>query len=237
MISQIYEDVSDYREAGADQGGERVEQLVEIYKSIDYDRSHNDLPRSQETGARNKPPASRAFLAALALLCLLLLVVIIVGFYQLSITNEKLHTLISNLTNQNLIRTPPCAEGWSLFQQHCYYKSTEGKNWTASREECSRRKADLVIISSKEEQKFVRKLNGAGDSWIGLQRPRGKKTSQKDSWRWVDESHLMLTFWRVDEDINSKIKRLVHINSNGTWTPSEDGPKQWICEGVQEANM
>lgn len=42
-----------------------------------------------------------------------------------------------------------------MFGPHCYYKSTEMKNWTASREECQMKSSDLVVIRSKEEQVSV----------------------------------------------------------------------------------
>lgn len=48
MSSHVYEDVSYFRELGKD-GGEREEQLVEIYESVGDDRDHADVHR-QESG-------------------------------------------------------------------------------------------------------------------------------------------------------------------------------------------
>ncbi|KAM4539611.1 CD209 antigen-like protein A isoform 2-T2 [Odontesthes bonariensis] len=76
-----------------------------------------------------------------------------------------------------------CPDGWTRFGLSCYFKFTEWKTWSDSRKLCQKRGADLVIINSKEEQEFVHKLNGNGESWIGLQVSGGE-------WKWVDGSPL-----------------------------------------------
>lgn len=41
---------------------------------------------------------------------------------------------------------------WKRFGSSCYYRSAEMKDWTDSRTDCRSRRADLVVITSKEEQ-------------------------------------------------------------------------------------
>ncbi|XP_039461836.1 C-type lectin domain family 12 member B-like [Oreochromis aureus] len=85
-----------------------------------------------------------------------------------------------------------CPDRWRRFGCSCYFKSTERKTWSDSRRDCQDKGADLVMINSKEEQKFVNELNMRGYSWIGL---RAKQTSGGYKWEWVDGSALTETFW------------------------------------------
>ncbi|KAI4896682.1 hypothetical protein NFI96_029439, partial [Prochilodus magdalenae] len=62
--------------------------------------------------------------------------------------------------------------GWRYFSSSVYYISTEKKTWKEGREDCRRRGADLVIITSSEEQEFVEKIRS------------------ESVWKWVDDSAL-----------------------------------------------
>ena len=42
-------------------------------------------------------------------------------------------------------------QGWMLHDKNLYRVSTTKKGWRASREDCQKRKADLVVINSREE--------------------------------------------------------------------------------------
>ena len=46
-------------------------------------------------------------------------------------------------------------QGWMFYDQSFYLMSTTKKSWKASREDCLRRNADLVVINSREEQVCV----------------------------------------------------------------------------------
>uniref|UniRef100_A0A3B1IIW4 C-type lectin domain-containing protein n=1 Tax=Astyanax mexicanus TaxID=7994 RepID=A0A3B1IIW4_ASTMX len=81
-----------------------------------------------------------------------------------------------------------------VFNTSLYYVSTEWKSWTESRDNCRQRGADLVIINSKEEQEFIKKLNN-NKVWIGLNKSEGV-------WKWVDGSELITGFWYSGEPSN-----------------------------------
>uniref|UniRef100_A0A8C9SC94 C-type lectin domain-containing protein n=1 Tax=Scleropages formosus TaxID=113540 RepID=A0A8C9SC94_SCLFO len=72
-----------------------------------------------------------------------------------------------------------CPERWNSFKFSCYYISNEEKNWDDSRQYCTDRGADLVIIDSKEEQAFIDLFNGY--FWIGL-----SDKEREGTWKWVD---------------------------------------------------
>ncbi|XP_047239549.1 CD209 antigen-like protein E isoform X3 [Girardinichthys multiradiatus] len=87
-----------------------------------------------------------------------------------------------------------CPDKWTRFGSSCYFKYKETKSWSESRKHCQKQEADLVIINSQAEQDFVKKLNGNGDSWIGLEYKWIEETRTYD-WRWVDGSPLTQAFW------------------------------------------
>ncbi|KAL6455535.1 hypothetical protein MHYP_G00360750 [Metynnis hypsauchen] len=72
---------------------------------------------------------------------------------------------------------------WIYFSSSLYYISTEKKRWSESRQFCTERGADLLIINSREDQDFTEKLRGGQTAWIGLRQI-------ETFWRWVDDSAL-----------------------------------------------
>ncbi|KAM4539501.1 uncharacterized protein PAE49_020326 isoform 4-T5 [Odontesthes bonariensis] len=126
-------------------------------------------------------------------------------------------------TLKDKIKGTSCSDGWTRFGLNCYFKSTEWKTWSDSRKLCQERGADLVIINSKEEQEFVRKLNGYGESWIGLQVSEG-------DWKWVDGSPLTEQFWETGQAPTSYYYG-VCCNYDGKWKKSNNyDTKNLICE-------
>ncbi|KAK0145366.1 CD209 antigen-like protein D [Merluccius polli] len=81
-------------------------------------------------------------------------------------------------------------DGWMYFNHRLYFISTTKRNWTASRDDCLQRDADLVVINSREEQELVKELGGI--YWIGL-----SKRDTKGTWKWVDGTKISKTssFW------------------------------------------
>lgn len=72
-----------------------------------------------------------------------------------------------------------CPDDWSQFQQSCYFFSNLDKSWMEAHRMCQRRKAQLTVINTAEEQAFLTKLAMKIRVWIGLSEINGE-------WKWVD---------------------------------------------------
>lgn len=99
------------------------------------------------------------------------------------------------------------------------------KTWENSRKDCVQRRADLVIITTRDELDFVAKIYNR--AWIGL-----SDTQEEGKWKWVDGTPLLGSgFWRNGEP-NSAREHCVEIdNSNGEWNDAYcSNTNPWICE-------
>ncbi|KAI5628230.1 CD209 antigen-like protein D [Silurus asotus] len=70
--------------------------------------------------------------------------------------------------------------GWRFYSSSLYYISAEKKDWNQSRDDCREKGADLVIINSREEQEFIRRMHGSA-AWVGL-----SDRDTEGEWKWVD---------------------------------------------------
>ncbi|XP_071356007.1 CD209 antigen-like protein C [Trachinotus anak] len=258
MFSNIYEEPSlimdvRYSKGVRGDGGERVEQLVDIYESVDTSREHQADLSTRDRGAHTQlrlpavqPNPFRAAALTLGLLCILLLVggIVLSMLYmqitmdrkQLSISHNELQDRYETLmkdycqVTEKESQTQGNTTGWKPFRCSCYYKSTDVKNWSDSRKDCQSRGADLVIVNSKEEQEFVSKMNEHGASWIGLQSEKENSWSDKWRWKWVDGSTPVYLVWALGVDVNPVEGSTVYMDVQGKWMHTKDGSKQWICE-------
>uniref|UniRef100_A0A3P9C2N3 C-type lectin domain-containing protein n=1 Tax=Maylandia zebra TaxID=106582 RepID=A0A3P9C2N3_9CICH len=77
-----------------------------------------------------------------------------------------------------------CPEGWRRFGCSCYFKSTENKTWSESRRACQDKGADLVMITSKEEQVGVlrKAVPQFGCNKLKSTMASGVQIRARDSW-------------------------------------------------------
>ncbi|XP_034734527.1 CD209 antigen-like protein E isoform X2 [Etheostoma cragini] len=139
------------------------------------------------------------------------------GFKTLTEERDDLKRKLNNL-----------AQGrWEYFNGSFYYKSTITKTWQESRDDCLQKGADLVIINSKEEHDFLRKLKKV--MWIGL-----TDSETEGTWKWVDGTPLNERYWDSGEPNGEKSENCVEIkkfDSENSWNDvSCSTSKNWICE-------
>ncbi|XP_071263136.1 CD209 antigen-like protein E isoform X3 [Salvelinus alpinus] len=125
--------------------------------------------------------------------------------------------------------------GWNKFESCWYFVSTKRKTWSESRMDCLERGADLVIINSREEQRFLFSLNKG--VWIGL---TDNKT--EGSWKWVDGTPLNTSYWGSNQPSKAgghstnQEKDCVELQGvqdqpEKTWNYLKcDKKLNWICE-------
>ncbi|XP_066530926.1 CD209 antigen-like isoform X2 [Hoplias malabaricus] len=85
-----------------------------------------------------------------------------------------------------------CGEGWTFFGVSCYYFSSDELNWRESRNYCTGKGGNLVVITSKEEHDFLSSRIGE-THWIGL-----NDLDTEGQWMWVNNRPLSETrteFW------------------------------------------
>ncbi|XP_077946975.1 C-type lectin domain family 4 member E-like isoform X1 [Gasterosteus aculeatus] len=114
---------------------------------------------------------------------------------SVSAERDQLKDKVTALTQEKdglqllLKQKKTCPGGWTMFSCSCYLLSTRVGTWEYGKNNCRDQGADLVIIDSLEEQKFLSSII-TRLSWIGL--------SDKDiegTWKWIDGTPLTAAYW------------------------------------------
>ncbi|XP_056265549.1 C-type lectin domain family 4 member E-like [Pseudoliparis swirei] len=153
--------------------------------------------------------------------------------------NEKDHL---EAANNNLIKerdelqklvdeTTSCCT-WKRFGNSCYFTSTSMANWSVSNTACQLYDAQLVIISSDEEQMFITSFEQ--NRWIGL-----TDRETEGVWKWVDGTDLNKTYWKPKQpDNHNNNEDCVHMSASSdmnNWNDMTcDTELYFTCEKVHE---
>ncbi|XP_024119921.2 asialoglycoprotein receptor 2-like [Oryzias melastigma] len=125
-----------------------------------------------------------------------------------------------------------CPKEWIHFKESCYCfdnSSAPWKTWDESRQFCQNKNSDLVVISSQEEQTFIKSrieyyYGEWHGYWIGLRRIN-------NNWTWVDQSQDTLGYWKNPESSENFVV-IVHDGPlNQSWVQARNSfLNRFICE-------
>ncbi|XP_027141959.1 C-type lectin domain family 4 member E [Larimichthys crocea] len=134
-----------------------------------------------------------------------------------------------------------CKENWILFQEKCYLidlRDSPWLTWDESRKQCQNSNADLVVIDSLEEQKFISnhsqfyydKFHGY---WIGLYKDPNE-SSDDQKWLWINGRIDTLKYWLQEQDIGTPGPCVMVIpkkNPSASWDTADCiMQNRFICE-------
>ncbi|XP_004475297.2 asialoglycoprotein receptor 2 [Dasypus novemcinctus] len=128
--------------------------------------------------------------------------------------------------------TECCPISWMEHGNSCYWFSRAGKTWAEAEKYCQLEDAHLVVINSREEQKFVLQHTTPFQTWMGL-------TGRDGSWKWVDGTDYRNSYsnWATSQRDDGRGHELggsedcAVLRPDGRW--SEDFCQQvhrWVCE-------
>ncbi|KAJ8280757.1 hypothetical protein GJAV_G00058640 [Gymnothorax javanicus] len=209
---------------------EKAQDHKNLDEQVAGDRWEKRFASSSEKSVRSPHPY-RLAAVCLGLFCALLLATTLVMFALYTSLSQKYSLLERDLEELRAKQycpfssqereCKPCPEGWEQFDSKCYYFSNEWKNWTASRSDCIKQGADLVIIDSKEEQDFINRGSGYY-RWIGL-----SDLQTEGTWLWVDGTPVQGGFWKSgDPDNLYYLADLKYVNVHCAITVLSE--KKWM---------
>ncbi|XP_067570808.1 asialoglycoprotein receptor 2 isoform X2 [Pseudorca crassidens] len=112
------------------------------------------------------------------------------------------------------------------------FLQSNGKPWPEAEKYCQLEDAHLVVINSREEQKFIAQHTNPFQTWIGL-------TDSDGSWRWVDGTDYRHNYknWAATQPDDWQGHELggsedcAEIQGDGRWNDDFcQQVKRWVCE-------
>ncbi|XP_053157354.1 killer cell lectin-like receptor subfamily B member 1B allele C [Hemicordylus capensis] len=86
-----------------------------------------------------------------------------------------------------------CPPHWHHYRGKCYWPSTQHKSWKESRDHCSGRNSQLLVIQDKEEMEFIPEIiEDKSMYWIGLAR----EEIPDKKWLWISGSEFDQTLFQ-----------------------------------------
>ncbi|XP_042703936.2 killer cell lectin-like receptor subfamily B member 1B allele C isoform X1 [Chrysemys picta bellii] len=118
-----------------------------------------------------------------------------------------------------------CPADWLSHKNKCYWVSKESKTWNESREDCSAKSSQMLMIQDKEEMAYVLNIPQLNLVWLGL-----SVTSPERKWAWVDGSTFDETLFQLTGAAERESCGM--IKGNRTISETCTGVAKWICEKV-----
>ncbi|XP_015276408.1 PREDICTED: killer cell lectin-like receptor subfamily F member 1 [Gekko japonicus] len=128
------------------------------------------------------------------------------------------------LTDQENSQCKLCQENWLLHEDKCYWASKEKQNWNQSRQDCTAKDSQIVVIQEQEELDFIQSItDGAQLLWIGI-----TTTSPAGEWIWIDGSPLNSTLLQVTGTVQANSCGM--LKGNRVVSEACSAVTKWICE-------
>ncbi|XP_026518150.1 killer cell lectin-like receptor subfamily F member 1, partial [Terrapene carolina triunguis] len=118
-----------------------------------------------------------------------------------------------------------CPADWLPHKNKCYWVSKESKTWNESREDCSAKRSQMLVIQDKEEMAYVLSIPQLNLVWLGL-----SVTSPERKWTWVDGSTFDETLFQLAGAADRESCGM--IKGNHTISETCTAVAKWICEKV-----
>uniref|UniRef100_A0A8C3HX22 C-type lectin domain-containing protein n=1 Tax=Chrysemys picta bellii TaxID=8478 RepID=A0A8C3HX22_CHRPI len=118
-----------------------------------------------------------------------------------------------------------CPADWLPHRNKCYWVSKESKTWSESREDCSAKSSQMLVIQDKEEMAYVLSIPQLNLVWLGL-----SVTSPERKWTWVDGSAFDETLFQLPGTADRESCGM--IKGNRAISETCMSIAKWICEKV-----
>lgn len=98
-----------------------------------------------------------------------------------------------------------CDDGWSGYGSNCYKLLTEYSDIDVCRRHCRQAGGDLASIHSKEENDFIKTLQGDKLTWFG-----GRIAEKDGEFTWVDGTEWNFDDWDKNEPDRKNFGKIHH---------------------------
>ncbi|XP_058618603.1 asialoglycoprotein receptor 1 [Onychostoma macrolepis] len=126
-----------------------------------------------------------------------------------------------------------CPDGWLLFSSHCYLFSDDGMPWDAARDECKKKRSELLVLKSQQEKSFVVSNTMPLYYWLGL------TDGRTGEWEWLDGTPytIIRSEWMPGQPDDWKAHGLgggedcAHFHHNGRYNDDHCSRRyRYICK-------
>ncbi|XP_009957487.1 PREDICTED: CD209 antigen-like protein A, partial [Leptosomus discolor] len=121
---------------------------------------------------------------------------------------------ITALICRSVLDSKKCSAGWKIFEKSCYSFSTETLSWPDAKEICADQGAHLVIVSSEQEQKFLKdNISSNRTYWLGV-----TDQLEEGTWVWTNGERASISYWNTwKENKDKDQKDCGSIGPGGIW--------------------
>ncbi|XP_075268233.1 LOW QUALITY PROTEIN: killer cell lectin-like receptor subfamily B member 1B allele A [Opisthocomus hoazin] len=117
-----------------------------------------------------------------------------------------------------------CPVNWTLHGTKCYWVANGVRVWSASRDDCGNRGAELLMPGDRDELGYVQEMvqKSSRYFWIGLSVPSGGQ-----GWTWLNGSRLDPSRFQLDGDEG---RACGVLKGDSISSESCTSASQWICQ-------